>query len=89
MSLQKRIPLVCPACEIYPMQAVGMMQARCPECGFTLGGEMLETLLGVLALPEVLGAHTCEECGHPQMRRLPDGVFHCPACCAEVTPVVR
>jgi ribosomal protein L37AE/L43A len=49
----------------------------------------VKTLLGVLALPEVLGAHTCEECGHPQMRRLPDGVFHCPACCAEVTPVVR
>jgi ribosomal protein L37AE/L43A len=89
MTLQKRIPLVCPACEIHPMQAVGMMQARCSECGFTLGGEMLKTILGVLALPEVLGAHTCEECGHPQMRRLPDGVFHCPACCAEVTPVVR
>ncbi|HET7270961.1 MAG TPA: hypothetical protein VFI90_07710, partial [Rubrobacter sp.] len=23
--------LVCPACEIYPMHAVGMLQARCPN----------------------------------------------------------
>ena len=27
-----------------------------------------------------------EECGHPEMCRLPDGVFHCPACGSEVLP---
>ena len=29
-----------------------------------------------LYLPFVWGC----EYGHPEMRRLPDGVFHCPAC---------
>jgi ribosomal protein L37AE/L43A len=36
-------------------------------------------------LPVSLGAHACE-CGHPEMRRLPDGVFHCPACGSEILP---
>jgi ribosomal protein L37AE/L43A len=27
------------------------------------------------------------ECGHPEMRRLPDGVYWCPACGSEVPPV--
>ena len=83
----KKVRLVCPSCEVYPMQAVGNALARCPGCGFELGGQMLTTLVEILALPEALGRHACEECGHPQMRRLPDGVFHCPACHAEVTPV--
>jgi ribosomal protein L37AE/L43A len=86
-AMVKKVPLVCPRCEVYSMQAVGNAQARCPECGFTLGGAMLKTVLEILALPEALGTHGCEECGHPQMRHLPDGVFYCPACHAEVTPV--
>ena len=85
--LMKKVPLVCPTCELYPMQAAGKTKARCPECGFTLGGGMLKTLVEILTLPEVLGTHACEECGHPHMRRLPDGVYYCPACHAEVTPV--
>ena len=32
-----------------------------------------------------VGAHACE-CGHPKMRCLPDGVYHCPACGSEVLP---
>lgn len=28
-----------------------------------------------------------DACGHPEMRRLPDGVFHCPACGSEVLPI--
>ena len=41
----------------------------------------------IVAFPEApLGKHSCE-CGHPEMRRLPDGVFHCPVCRAEVLPV--
>ena len=84
----KRVPLVCPSCEVYGMLAVGSMRARCPGCGFELEGEMMKTILEILALPEALGTHACEECEHPQMRRLPDGVFHCPACHAEVTPIV-
>ena len=87
--LTKRVLLVCPSCEHYCMLARGNTQARCPSCGFELGGEMLKTLIEILALPEALGTHACEECGHPQMRRLPDGVFHCPACHAEVAPFSR
>jgi ribosomal protein L37AE/L43A len=82
----KKVPLVCPSCEVYLMKAVGNARARCPGCGLELAGEMLKTLVEILALPEALGRHACEECGHPQMRRLPDGVFHCPVCHAEVTP---
>ena len=32
-----------------------------------------------------MGKHACE-CGHPEMRSLPDGTFHCPACRSEVVP---
>jgi LSD1 subclass zinc finger protein len=84
----KKVPLVCPSCEVYLMQAVGNSQARCSVCGFELVGEMLKTLVAILALPEALGTHACEECEHPQMRCLPDGIFHCPACHAEVTPIL-
>jgi len=47
---------------------------------------MLGTLRGISTLPDALGKHACEECGHPEMRRLPDGTFHCPACRSEVLP---
>jgi ribosomal protein L37AE/L43A len=87
MTFQKAIPLICPACEVYPMQAAGPTRARCPGCGFTLSGGMLETLVEVHSLPEALGRHACEECGHPEMRLLPGGIFHCPACHAEVLPI--
>lgn len=86
-AMVKKVPLICPACAVYQMQAVGSRKARCPGCGFELGREMLETHLEILTLPEALGTHACEECGQPQMRRLPDGVYYCPVCHAEVTPV--
>ena len=46
---------------------------------------MLETLRSISALPDAIGSHACE-CGHPEMRLLPDGTFHCPACGSEVLP---
>jgi len=48
-------------------------------------GSVLETLQEIVGLPDALGAHACE-CGHPEMRELPDGVFHCPARRSEVLP---
>jgi uncharacterized Zn finger protein (UPF0148 family) len=47
---------------------------------------VLETLRHITALPDALGKHACE-CGHPEMRLLPDGTFHCPACGSEVLPI--
>jgi hypothetical protein len=59
---------------------------RCGSCGGLLGGAMFEALEQIAALPEALGAHACE-CGHPEMRLLPDGVFHCLAFGSEVLPL--
>ena len=81
-------PLRCPFCEVHELDRSGHGSARCPYCGAVLGGVLLETLLQITALPLAVGWHACE-CGHPEMRLLPDGVYHCPACASEVTPVLR
>jgi ribosomal protein L37AE/L43A len=77
--------LICPFCEAGELVCVGPGFARCGSCGLPLLGSVLETLRDVIDLPEALGAHPCE-CDHPEMRRLPDGVYHCPACGSEVVP---
>jgi len=59
--------------------------AGCGSSGTQLVGSTLETLREIFGLPDALDAHPCE-CGHPEVRELPDGVFHCPACGAEVLP---
>jgi ribosomal protein L37AE/L43A len=82
----RRYSLVCPLCAAGELDTSGRNSARCGSCGGSLSGEMLETLCEITALPDALGSHACE-CGHPQMRRLPDGVFHCPACGSEVLPL--
>ena len=78
--------LVCPFCESGELVLFGPGLARCGSCGLPLLGSVLETLRDVAGLPDALGAHACE-CGHPEMRGLPGGVSHCPACGAEVLPV--
>jgi uncharacterized Zn finger protein (UPF0148 family) len=42
-----------------------------------------ETLREIVHLPDALGSHACE-CGHPEMRLLPGGIYRCPACGTEV-----
>lgn len=79
-------PLLCPLCEVDEMLMVGPSVARCDACEYTMGGELIGTLREVTLLPEPVGRHACE-CGYPEMRLLPDGVYHCPSCGAEVTPV--
>jgi hypothetical protein len=59
---------------------------RCASCKGSLDAELLATLRQIHTLPNALGSHPCEECGHPEMRKLPDGVFHCSACGSEVLP---
>ena len=75
--------LVCPFCEVGELERTGRNLARCNSCGMIANRLILETLHQMITLPESMGAHACE-CGHPQMRRLPDWVFHCPACGSEI-----
>jgi ribosomal protein L37AE/L43A len=79
-------PLICPFCEAHDLQPFGHNSARCEYCGGILGGSLLETLSRIIELPDALGSHACE-CGHPEMRRLPDGIYRCPACGSEVLPI--
>jgi ribosomal protein L37AE/L43A len=77
--------LICPLCEIVQLWPSGHGSMRCESCGEHVSGTMLECLRRISALPDALGKHACE-CGHPEMRLLPDGVFHCPACGSEILP---
>jgi ribosomal protein L37AE/L43A len=78
---------VCPLCEAGELHPSGRDSTRCGSCGSVLSEAMLEALRKITALPDALGRHACEECSHPEMRRLTDGIFHCPACGSEVLPV--
>ena len=78
--------ILCPFCESGELVSFGLGFARCDLCGLPLLGSALETLRDIVGLPDALGAHPCE-CGHPEMRSLPDGIFHCPACGSEVLPI--
>lgn len=78
--------IICPFCESGLLVSRGRGFARCDSCGLPLLGSALATLRDVVSLPHALGVHACE-CGHPEMRHLPDGVYRCPACGSEVTPI--
>ncbi len=78
--------IVCPACGRGKLEAQGHDSAECDSCGRAVEGAVVRTLEQIASLPDALGNHACE-CGHPEMRRLPDGVFHCPACGSEVVPL--
>ena len=81
--------LVCPVCSSGELQHQGAKPlVICDYCGCTLEGAILKTLKQIVVLPDALGKHACE-CGHPEMRHLPDGAFHCPACGSEVLPISR
>lgn len=75
--------LICPVCDRDWLRPSGQDSVHCDSCSGVLSGAMLQTLRQLAALPDVMGSHACE-CGHPEMRLLPDGTFHCPSCGAEV-----
>ena len=77
--------IVCPVCELGELRSNGTSMARCDECGCALSKDVLETIRQIAALPDAVGEHACE-CGHPEMRLLPDGIYRCPACGSEVLP---
>lgn len=79
---------VCPVCESGVLVRGGTGGVvHCTGCERTLGAAILETILKIGSLSDAVGRHACE-CGHPEMRPLPDGVFHCPACGSEVLPAM-
>ncbi|MGI8539553.1 MAG: hypothetical protein ACR2N0_07210 [Rubrobacteraceae bacterium] len=91
MSESKETPqraqrvLICPTCEDGELRPFGRVSMRCFTCDQVIGGPMLETLRNIYVLPDAIGKHACE-CGHPEMKRLPDKVYWCPACGSEVLP---
>src|SRR5215208_5399570 len=78
--------LVCPICESGTLEAQALGLASCAFCERLFSGAVVRVLAQIVALPDAQGNHACEECYHPEMRRLPDGGFHCPACGSEVLP---
>jgi transcription elongation factor Elf1 len=80
---------ICPVCSSGELQHQGSNPlVVCGSCGYALERAVLKTLEQIVILPDALGKHACE-CGHPEMRHLPDGEFHCPACGSEVLPMSR
>lgn len=78
--------LVCPICESGRLRSPDNGSARCDSCAFLVNGAILKAIRQITTLRESFGSHACE-CGHPEMRLLPDGTFHCPACGSEVLPI--
>ncbi len=79
--------IICPNCEAGELSTGDHHNGvQCSLCGYAPSRSVLEALRQIISLPDALGSHACEECGHPEMRRLPDGVSHCPGCGSEVLP---
>ena len=53
-------PLTCPFCEASGLKDFGRNAARCGACGGVLGGDFLESLRGIVALPDTHGRHACD-----------------------------
>jgi hypothetical protein len=80
--------LIGPVCSSGELQHQGSSpQVVCDSCCCALESAILKTIEQIVVLPAALGIHACE-CGHPEMRRLPDDVFLCPACNSEVLPIL-
>lgn len=79
---------VCPACgsdELPARTPAPEPFVNCTSCGDAFDAALVRTIEQIVVLPDAVGRHACE-CGHPEMRRFPDGTFHCPGCRSEVTP---
>jgi ribosomal protein L37AE/L43A len=77
--------IICPYCGIGELERSADGAARCARYDSPIGAQVLKTLEQIASLPEAFGGHACE-CGHPEMRRLADGVLWCPGCGSEVLP---
>jgi ribosomal protein L37AE/L43A len=77
--------LCCPFCEVYDLERYGHSSLRCASRDNFLTGTLLETLRHIVDLRDAIGSHACE-CGHPEMKRVPDAGYWCHACSSEVLP---
>jgi ribosomal protein L37AE/L43A len=77
--------IICPCCGIDELERSAEGEARCTRCDRPIGTQVLKTLEQIVSLPDARGSHACE-CGHPEMRRLADGIMWCPGCGSEVVP---
>ena len=77
--------IICPCCGIDELERSAEGVARCARCDRPISTQVLKTLAQIVSLPDAIGSHACE-CGHPEMRRLADGVLWCPGCGSEVVP---
>ncbi len=81
--------IICPSCEAGELSSGGHHNGvQCSLCGYAPSRSFLQALRQIISLPDALGNHACEECRHPEMRILPDGVSHCPGCGSEVLPTI-
>jgi hypothetical protein len=84
--------LCCPFCVAHDLEPFGPNSAGCQSCGIELSGARLETLRQLSELSDLASPPACE-CGHPEMRCLPDGgvywVYWCPSCGSKVLPLSR
>jgi uncharacterized Zn finger protein (UPF0148 family) len=78
--------IICPYCGIDELERSTDGKARCTRCARPISTQVLKTLEQIISLPDASGNHACE-CGHPEMRRLADGVLWCPGCGSEVVPI--
>ncbi len=81
-------PLSCPYCERGEVLMVNASLARCTGCEEVISYGFFNTLHQIRKLPDAKGEHPCK-CGHPETRRLPDGVYRCPSCGSEVVYLTR
>jgi ribosomal protein L37AE/L43A len=78
--------IICPCCGIDELERSTDSVARCARCDRPIGTQVLKALEQIASLPDAVGSHACE-CGHPEMRHLPDGILWCPGCGSEVVPL--
>jgi ribosomal protein L37AE/L43A len=78
--------IICPCCGINALERSVQGMVHCTRCDRPISTQLLKTLEQIVSLPDAIGRHACE-CGHPEMRRLADGVMWCPGCGSEVLPL--
>jgi hypothetical protein len=78
--------IICPSCEAGELRSARHMGVHCLDCWYEPSRGILGALQQIIALPDALGKYACEECGHPEMHHLADGVSRCPGCGSEVLP---